>query len=521
MIYKTTVETIICLGIAMILTGCQGGARQNPASGIAEVISEKKAPRSFYLTGQIKGEHQADTVSLAFWKYLVRKDLGREDYISLAKDGSFSFEIEAPKHFGYLSLDIPGFKGLHNRGSLMDYYLMAPGDSIHVEISNGALHFSGPGSGKYKARAAMDSAVAALKRPPVLNTVLPENLELSMGWQDSVFRVQEKLLRGYKESLPNESYILLHAEILGKKEYDKYFYYWLSRKLARSDAAMLDQLTTLYSEIIVKSKVQVESWLALPYSRRFTDYLILKSRIDDQQGIIDFSNENVALKSEYLSLKKNYTGLLQEKLLTCYLANKYTLATDQQDLEYCFVDYFKVTTTPYFREILTPIYESQRKGALAYDFSLPDSKGDTISLSDFRGKLVFLDFWFTGCTGCLMFAKTLDEVHSSLKEDQEVVFISISIDKDRKKWNKSVESGRYSPEGSVNLYTEGKGHEHPLIEHYNVKEYPHPMIIDREGSIYKSSGLRLPAKELVDIIETALERERPGALLSTEGSTRR
>lgn len=142
---------------------------------------------------------------------------------------------------------------------------------------------------------------------------------------------------------------------------------------------------------------------------------------------------------------------------------------------------------------------------MAYNFSLPDTNGEIVHLNDFKGKLVFLDFWFTGCGACKIYARTLSEVHEAFKDNPEVVFMTISIDKEPKKWKKSVEGGQYTSTEAVNLYTEGKGSAHPLIEHYDVKGYPHPIIIDQKGTIYKSSGLRLPAEELVAIVNKALQ----------------
>jgi peroxiredoxin len=60
----------------------------------------------------------------------------------------------------------------------------------------------------------------------------------------------------------------------------------------------------------------------------------------------------------------------------------------------------------------------------APDFHLPDSKGRTVSLADFKGKPVLIEFLSTGCPHCQKFAPVLEAVHSKLKGRVAVVSIA-------------------------------------------------------------------------------------------------
>ena len=44
-------------------------------------------------------------------------------------------------------------------------------------------------------------------------------------------------------------------------------------------------------------------------------------------------------------------------------------------------------------------------GKYAYNFNLPDTLSKRVQLSEFKGKVVFIDFWYTGCTNCVEFYK--------------------------------------------------------------------------------------------------------------------
>src|SRR5262245_44002155 len=64
---------------------------------------------------------------------------------------------------------------------------------------------------------------------------------------------------------------------------------------------------------------------------------------------------------------------------------------------------------------------SSDSGASAADFTLPALDGSTVHLSDFRGKVVLLDFWSTTCDPCLAAMPHLVELYKKEKENGLVV----------------------------------------------------------------------------------------------------
>jgi peroxiredoxin len=62
----------------------------------------------------------------------------------------------------------------------------------------------------------------------------------------------------------------------------------------------------------------------------------------------------------------------------------------------------------------------------AADFALPDLEGETVHLSDFRGKLVLLNFWTTWCPGCQ--AEIPDLVALQRSNPDELVVLGVSLD---------------------------------------------------------------------------------------------
>lgn len=65
---------------------------------------------------------------------------------------------------------------------------------------------------------------------------------------------------------------------------------------------------------------------------------------------------------------------------------------------------------------------------LAPDFSLQDIKGNRVSLEDFRGKAILLNFWATWCQACKEELPSMQRLHESLS-NQGIEVVAISIDR--------------------------------------------------------------------------------------------
>ena len=95
---------------------------------------------------------------------------------------------------------------------------------------------------------------------------------------------------------------------------------------------------------------------------------------------------------------------------------------------------------PEYTEVVEEVVPGASKlkpGRPAPDFTLDDLAGQSVSLSDFRGQAVFLDFWSNGCSPCIEDFLYLEKIKQQTRS-QKVVFLSISLDSDAT-WNQAVE----------------------------------------------------------------------------------
>lgn len=145
------------------------------------------------------------------------------------------------------------------------------------------------------------------------------------------------------------------------------------------------------------------------------------------------------------------------------------------------------------RNIITA-FSRLAKGSPAPNFTLSDKNGNRISLSDYKGKFVYLDFWATWCGPCLGEMKLMTELHKKFGKD--IVFLSVSVDKEFDTMKNFLEK---NPKYAWNFVHYG---DYPIVkDEYNIKSLPTYFMIDPNGNLLES-----PAKWPKDNIEEYFEK---------------
>lgn len=139
------------------------------------------------------------------------------------------------------------------------------------------------------------------------------------------------------------------------------------------------------------------------------------------------------------------------------------------------------------------------KGSPAIDLELTTPEGKTAHLSDFRGKVIYVDLWATWCGPCIAESPKFHELSEKYKGDN-IVFLAISTDTNRKAWLNFIQKKESSiPEFNC---TDTKN----LNAGWQIKYIPRFLLIDEDFKILEAYAPRPSQPEAVELLDKVLKK---------------
>ena len=467
-----------------------------------------------YISGEIEnGAAETDSIRFFFGGDIPLSRIGRyRKVVPVDDQGKFEVSFPAtgkPERMSMYMLDKD--EGQPYVEELINYF-MEPGDSVHMGIKrkNGKISFtfSGRGARKLECRRMLDQLGAEENREYIHKETrkysdITDVYERRVAIADSLVDIQIAKLDKYEKEISPEAYQVIRADIIGGANlWLKVL--WNPRESSETQLLLSRRMVEEYGKMNLQSDVMAMS----PSCIRYLSNIVMAQLIVENPGQEEYEILNVRSKKfgdMCSKLRTDYSGILREKLL---LYNLQSLQVqDTYGIDECLKESYDLIQTPFLKKIMDSWYGKKVRGADAFNFVLPDTTGHMIRLKDFRGKVVYLDIWFTGCGGCANLAAEVDKkVYPEFRDNPDVVFVSVSFDKDREQWLKSVREEKYGLKEYVNLYTEGIGLDHPFMKYYNVSGGPTTMLIDKYGKVYSAAPPKHGhSKELIALIKKALE----------------
>lgn len=141
----------------------------------------------------------------------------------------------------------------------------------------------------------------------------------------------------------------------------------------------------------------------------------------------------------------------------------------------------------------------------APDFTLLDQYGNSHTLSDYKGKTVFLNFWATWCPPCRAEMPEIQEIYEEYGENSsDVIILGIA----------SPEVGREGTAEDIAAFLSENNYTYPVVMdtdgimsyYYGISAYPTTFMIDKDGNVYGY----VPGQITKDIMKNIIEQTADG-----------
>lgn len=133
----------------------------------------------------------------------------------------------------------------------------------------------------------------------------------------------------------------------------------------------------------------------------------------------------------------------------------------------------------------------------AIDFTLTDLNGKTVSLKDFKGKNVYINFWTTWCTWCKKEMPDIEKVYGEYK-DKNLVILAINMGEDKATSAKYIQDNNYN--FNVLLDTD-----QAVANQYNITSIPVSLFIDTNGNIAQKQVGAITKEKMESIINELIK----------------
>lgn len=411
--------------------------------------------------------------------YILLKE--EEFVVPVAKDSSFSFafEIEKPTVIQFL---------YENRAD--DIYI-EPNDSLYILFDAARskitpLNFYGRGSVHNNYLTRQKNRLRQQSPESILNEMLHDTPTKFLAFMEKGYQARLKFYETYEEKK------------LFSSNFQKYIvndtHYWKALCLIRYRWEHLGDKTGMVTD--------------LPLDDPYYDFLKEKELLNNEEALQNLNY--VYFLEQYLTYISEKESINRQEAIKTYFKGKtyyfseatrlfwHSRNTDisLSQLKTVLEEFYKTNPYKEYNSTLQEAFlERQANDELnhsthkIYSIKLLDAQGKTVSLENYKGKVIYIDFWATWCQPCIQEMNASQKLKQELNKmglNNEVIFLYISIDKNEYDWKNFISRNQLL-QNQFHLPT---GKDSDIAKVLKASIVPYFVIIDKEGYIVSSPAPR-------------------------------
>jgi len=384
--------------------------------------------------------------------------------------------------------------GIDNPKKWQISFYAEPGDGVKIETDFGkTAKFSGKGAGK--AEVMYQEAKAneiAFEKLDWKNVTANELLQMftKLG-QQAITNLKSSKAKVSPTFYKEQSMALIYKKLGAELTVPLFCKGYLGRKLSASipdDYWGLDKDIPMDDQLLDnKAYLQFMAY-SYPVFLRYKE-LFNKGTIDTP-----ISREEGA-KLDYRLVEKAYKGRVRSEALAAILKAGFNTAKDVEVFKPLMEEYLAKYATPKNAKEVETAYSNLGKTSVGKTppyFILKDQQGKDVTLKDFAGKVIYMDFWASWCSPCRYEMKNgSPKLHAKFKENTDVVFLYVSIDDRADLWKKAIAEDHVE---GVHVLSAG-GFKSPVGRAFNIDGVPQYIIIGKDGKIFDNNAPR-PSQDI-------------------------
>lgn len=304
---------------------------------------------------------------------------------------------------------------------------------------------------------------------------------LFINHEDSLKQKKQAYLNNYFKDLKNKN---TYVELFLKNEIQSIYYDWLNARVIYSTWHRLYDINfkpdSSYFSFIKKIDYENDSLLENPSYRSFVmNFMWSKANAIRGKDTTKPLERPRAILKMITDVFEGQTQqlMLTDMLLSSIMGNGIYYKLDRKTRSAFYKEHLVRITNEEYKQFLQAYYLRMSKlvaGTPAPLFTLNDVSGNSVSLEDFIGNVIYLDFWASWCVPCLKEMPNSKKLQEYF-EGQPVKFIYISTDKDSIKWQSAIKKNKLE---GIQLLASTK-----TKQAYNITSIPHYVLIDKQGKI--------------------------------------